>query len=173
MSPEYITLSCSREYKKRKNKNAKFIKKSKLFKAEEQNLTKMKKEALIIGVILIFLISIVSCVPATPQVNEVVIHEFYNNGCPHCQDLNKWIEEEVNVKYPSVTFVKYETSDRANSDKFREMAGAFGAEARVVPTLFIGEKVIVGFDKEGLEAEIKGCLLKKCIDAITKVPELK
>ncbi|MEM4263493.1 MAG: hypothetical protein QW666_01180 [Candidatus Woesearchaeota archaeon] len=128
----------------------------------------MKKEAIILGLIL--LLNLVSCAPQTPQ---VVIHEFYNSGCPHCQALNKWVEEEAKVKYPSVTFVKYETSDRANAEKFRTMAAAFNTGANAVPTVFIGEKVIVGFDKEGIEAEIQGCLVKKCIDAITKVPGLK
>jgi glutaredoxin len=129
----------------------------------------MKKEALIIGVILIFLISIVSCVPTTPQVNEVIIHEFYNNGCPHCQNLNKWWDE-IKPKYPTLVIVQYETSDMANADKFRAMAGAFNAGASSVPTLFIGEKVIVGFDPEQIEAEIKNCLEKKCISSAEKVP---
>lgn len=133
----------------------------------------MKKEALIIGLILVVLFSIVSCVPATPQVNEVIIHEFYNAGCPHCQSLNKWVEEEAKVKYPSINVIKYETSDSANAEKFRTFAAAFNTGANAVPTVFIGEKVIVGFDKEGIEAEINSCLLKKCIDAITKVPELQ
>lgn len=132
----------------------------------------MKKEALIAGLILIVLFSAASCVPTTPQVNEVIIHEFYNSGCPHCQNLNKWWDE-IKPKYNSLTIVQYETSDSANSEKFRIMAKAFGAEARVVPTLFIGEKVIVGFDPEEIEKEIIACTAKKCIDAITKVPELQ
>ena len=132
----------------------------------------MKKEALIICLILIVLFGIVSCVPTTPQVNEVIIHEFYNNGCPHCQSLNKWWDE-IKPKYPTLVIVQYETSDAANADKFRAMAKAFNAGANSVPTLFIGEKVIVGFDPEEIEKEILACTTKKCIDAITKVPELQ
>ena len=52
------------------------------------------------------------------------------------------------------------------------MAQSFGTEIQGVPTIFLDEKVIVGYSPslgKKIETEIQRCLSEQCIDAINKV----
>ncbi|MBW2973971.1 thioredoxin family protein [Candidatus Woesearchaeota archaeon] len=121
-----------------------------------------------IGVIslLFVLLFLVSCMPETPEVKEVVIYEFYGKSCPHCKKMNTWLEE-IKPKYPSLTVVQHEVySNKDNQKLFQDITDAYGKiRGGAVPTIFIGDKRIRGFSAElgeKIEAEIQNCLKIGC-----------
>jgi glutaredoxin len=133
-----------------------------------------------IGVILVLLLScalfLTSCqMPQkVPEIEskEVVIYEFYGQGCPYCTKMNKWFEE-VKPRYPTLKVVQHEVySDKENRAFFQQMSQAYGKKAGGVPVVFIGEKRIVGFSKEigeQIEAEIKSCIEQVCPSPVDKL----
>lgn len=104
--------------------------------------------------------------------NEVIIYEFYGEGCPHCAALNEFFES-IESKYPTLTIIKKEIYfNQDNAALFQEMSKTYGGQARGVPTVFIGDKMISGFsDAIGskIEKEIQKCLEQECISPIDMV----
>lgn len=91
--------------------------------------------------------------------NKVNIYEFYGQECPHCIKLNSFFEK-IESKYGNYyTLNKFETwHNSENLEIYKEFASVLGYEAKGVPFIVIGNKVIRGFS-ESKEQEI--------IDAIT------
>ena len=136
----------------------------------------MKKIGVLICVILLGAVFFTGCTgPISPDItDEVVIYEFYGATCPHCKSMNAWFEE-IQPKYPNLRVEKYEVYKNAsNRAFFEEVAQAYGHKSGGVPTIFIGEKRMVGFSKslgDRIELEIKNCLNSGCIspqDKLTK-----
>lgn len=114
-------------------------------------------------------------VQKTEEQNEVVIYEFYSKGCSHCVKLNNWLED-VKPRYPALKVVQHEVGNNTNRIMFRDMAKAYGKNAAMVPSIFIGEKNIVGFSAEigeQIEAEIQSCLNAICNSPLEKINSLK
>lgn len=137
------------------------------------------KKIKIFGIILLILIIGIFLVKnnsnitgSSIQGNKIVIYEFYGRGCTHCARLSIFLDE-LQPKYPTLEIKKYEIYfDQENRKLFEEMAEAFGVEIEGVPTVFIDEKVIVGFSNtiaNSLEQEIQRCLEEKCISPIDMV----
>jgi glutaredoxin len=107
---------------------------------------------------------------------KVVIYEFYGQGCPHCTKLNNWFEE-IKPKYPQLEVVQHEVYRNSTSRKlFQKMAKAYGKSAGGVPSIFIGEKNIVGFSPEvgkTIEAEIMNCIEALCTSPLEKLNALE
>lgn len=86
--------------------------------------------------------------------NRVPIYFFRGEGCPHCQDAEKWfdsIQEEYGSKFK---VVDYETwYDEDNSKLMQKVASARGETAEGVPYIIIGEKSWSGFT-ESYESEM-------------------
>lgn len=145
----------------------------------------MKKAIMIAAVLLIALIAAITILSARSNTisgsaaageNKVIIYEFYGKGCPHCTKLNKWLEE-IKPKYPQLEVVQHEVyKNSTNRKMFQKMAKAYGKNSGGVPSIFIGEKNIVGFSPqigEKIEAKILKCREAFCASPLTKLDELE
>jgi len=104
--------------------------------------------------------------------NEIVLYSYYGKGCPHCGSLNTFLDK-LEEKYLNLEVKRYEIYfDEKNRELFQEMASSFGTEIEGVPTVFIDDKVIVGFSKaigESIEQEVERCSIEKCFSPIDKI----
>ncbi|MBN1644450.1 hypothetical protein JW851_00220 [Candidatus Woesearchaeota archaeon] len=107
---------------------------------------------------------------------EVILYDFYGKGCPHCAKLISFLDD-IELKYSNIKIIKKEIYfDDANRELFQDMAASFGEEISGVPTVFIDDKVFVGFSDSigaSLEKEIERCSLDGCNDPMehVKTPE--
>lgn len=106
------------------------------------------------------------------QYNEVDLLFFYGKGCPHCSKAQTFLED-IAPQYPSLNVSEYEIYfDQGNVQLFQNLAQAFGTEIEGVPTIFIDDKVIVGFSdaiSDSLELEIQRCLKYECGSPLSKL----
>jgi cytochrome c biogenesis protein CcdA/thiol-disulfide isomerase/thioredoxin len=106
--------------------------------------------------------------------NEVTLYKFYGKGCPHCIRLTEFLDE-LSAKYPTLKIIEHEVYfDQENRDLFQKMSDAFGKEIGGVPTVFIDDKIIVGFSPaigKEIEKEIQRCLVEGCASPTEHVPE--
>jgi cytochrome c biogenesis protein CcdA/glutaredoxin len=80
---------------------------------------------------------------AEPPVVEIVV--FHGDGCPHCAKLLAFLDE-LDDRYPDLIVTLHEVwHDTANQALMTETLAAFGEEPQAVPTVVIGEIVIVGY----------------------------
>ncbi len=107
--------------------------------------------------------------------NEVYLHVFYGQGCLHCSTLLSFLNDIKEDKYPTLQIYEHEVyQNNQNRKLFEELVDKFNTKIEGVPTVFIDNKVIVGFSKEisvSLENEIKRCSLKKCGNPVEKNTE--
>lgn len=70
---------------------------------------------------------------------------FYGNGCSHCESVKPLIAD-LQVKYPELQIVSWEINDnKQNREKFLDMQLAAGmGTVGSIPTIFIGDSVLVG-----------------------------
>lgn len=101
----------------------------------------------------------------------VILHVFYGQGCPHCAALLSFLDKNK-ANYPTLKIYEHEVyQNDTNRKLFEELTAKFNTTIEGVPTVFIDDKVIVGFSQEiavSLETEIDRCLYKKCGDPIEK-----
>jgi cytochrome c biogenesis protein CcdA/glutaredoxin len=71
-------------------------------------------------------------------------------------------------EYPSLEVKEYEIYlNEGNRKLFKEMANSYNTEIKGVPTIFINDRVIIGFSsslEKDIENEIQKCLKEKCTD---------
>jgi len=107
---------------------------------------------------------------------EVFLHVFYGQGCPHCSTLLSFLES-IKGDYPELKIYPHEVyQNNEERELFEKMADKFNAEIEGVPTTFIDDKIIVGFDKQIsllLESEIKRCLLEECGNPIEEIKSIE
>ena len=129
------------------------------------------KHARILGFVFIALM-LFAGISFAQEENTVNVHMFYGKGCAHCERMHVFLED-MQEKYPLLNINEYETYfDQENRELFQKMADSFETEIEGVPTLFIDDKVIVGFSTslgESIENEIKACIEQDCGDPINKV----
>lgn len=127
-----------------------------------------------ISIITFFLLCafLISSIASAQEDKTVHLHMFYGQGCAHCTKLHSFLAE-IQDEYPTLKINEYEIySDQENRELFQQMAESFKTEIRGVPTVFIDNKVIVGFSTsigESIENEIQRCLETDCGDPINKV----
>lgn len=90
---------------------------------------------------------------------QFCIYFFYSYTCPHCRAIEPYINEVVK-KYPAVKLKNFEISQNTtNRIKLENMYTNYAVknEDRGVPTVFIGDTVLIGEEKirNGLEEKIK------------------
>ena len=103
---------------------------------------------------------------------DVDLYFFHGRGCPHCAAEEKFLEVMVE-KYPLTVHAHEVYFDKDGRALFQKFADAYGQELGGVPTTFVGDKVIVGFNDaigSTIEAEIKRCSEEGCPDPASKVP---
>lgn len=102
----------------------------------------------------------------------VEMHLFYGNGCPHCARAKLFLDE-ISPKYPTLNITEYEVyGNRENNILFQDLAKAFDTKVGGVPTVFIDDRVIVGFSESiasSLESEIQRCVEQGCADPMSKL----
>jgi glutaredoxin len=84
-------------------------------------------------------------VPANPNATLTAIY-FYGNGCSHCEKVKPLIAD-IQARYPDISIEKREIYDnRKNLDTFQTMGSQYGisSSSLTVPTIFIGENVLIG-----------------------------
>lgn len=129
-------------------------------------MAKIHKSLLIFEIL--FLLSLLS----VSAQKEVVLYQFYGQGCPHCARLQVFLDS-IQEKYPSLIIKQNEIYfNTENRELFQNMAAAFGQETQGVPTVFIDDKMIVGFNNaigESIEKEIQRCVEEGCMDPAEKI----
>ncbi|MBD3361622.1 hypothetical protein GF358_02395 [Candidatus Woesearchaeota archaeon] len=116
------------------------------------------------SILLVMLFLLLFSVSASAA-KEVVMYEFYGRGCPHCSKLNSFIDD-LKKDYSFLTVVQKEVYfDEDNRKLFEEMSNAFGKQIGGVPTVFIDDKVFIGFSDSvasSLKKEIERCSVVGC-----------
>ncbi|MEA3248653.1 MAG: cytochrome c biogenesis protein [Nanoarchaeota archaeon] len=127
---------------------------------------------LVIGIILVLFILSINLPIVSAQNEEVVLHFFYGKGCPHCGSSLEFLNK-LEENYPSLIVEEHEVYFNQEERKlFEQITNAFGTEIEGVPTIFINDKVFVGFSNsiaESIENEIDTCLNKECDNPINKI----
>lgn len=78
------------------------------------------------------------------QVQPVCIYLFYGQGCPHCERVKPVIDALVK-KYPQVQLKTYEVYfNTTNQKMFEDFQQRYAVTEKGVPTLFIGDRVLIG-----------------------------
>src|SRR3989344_8007354 len=119
--------------------------------------TKNSKIKWIIPLILLLLLLVPFLVSSQEKTDLVF---FYGKGCPHCEQLESFLDQ-IKDKYPRLSIISYEVYfNDENRQLFGEMAKLYNTEIQGVPTLFINDKVIVGFSNSisvSIEQELEKC----------------
>jgi len=78
------------------------------------------------------------------QVQPTCIYLFYGQGCPHCERVKPVIDALVK-KNPQVQLKTYEVYfNTTNQMMFEDFQQRYAVTERGVPTLFIGDRVLIG-----------------------------
>ena len=120
----------------------------------------------------IFVIFISSFIGASSQTNKVVLYFFYGKGCPHCAQMEPFLDN-LKTKYAFLEIRKFEVYfNDSNREFFQKMANAYGTSIGGVPTVFIDDEAITGYSDriaEKLENKVKECLKIECISPEDKL----
>lgn len=124
--------------------------------------------------LVLLFIALFLVLPCVDALEKVDVYVFYGKGCPHCNRVLDFLDS-IKSSYPSMNIVEHEIYFNEESRLlFWQMADAFNVEIGGVPTIFIDEKVIVGFDNaiaRLLEDEIKRCIAEGCVSPSKKLEE--
>jgi len=103
--------------------------------------------------------------------DEIHLHMFYGQGCPHCGSLKLFLESIKN-KYPTLIIYEHEIyQNQQERELFEQMSENFNVPIGGVPTVFIDDRVIVGFSNAiGVSIENQ---IKRCLDIDCGNPEFK
>ena len=121
-------------------------------------------------VLLLILSFILSAAPlptpafaASGQPVEMVL--FYGRGCPYCAAMREYLAE-AKLQHPEMRLDEREIYfDQDNVQLFEKLVAAYDTTIQGVPTLFIGDRVIVGFAEEmkpEIEKKISACIANGC-----------
>ena len=119
-------------------------------------------KVLLVFIISIFSLSVIDNVSAKDY--SINFYEFYGATCPHCEELNEWLEntlakdKDYNYKYK---LVRYEVwSDQTNSTLMLNVGKYLGVEVRGVPFMVIGDESLSGFSATASPDQIKSLIDK-------------
>ena len=104
----------------------------------------MRKIVKLLGII--FLSLFLFC-NADAKEKEITMYFFHGDGCPHCAEEEKYIEEHKD-EFKDVKIVKYEVwHNKENVEFLKKVAKKFGVEAKNVPFNVIGNTIIKGYSE--------------------------
>ena len=87
--------------------------------------------------------------------HDLNLYLFYGKECPHCANLEKFLESYLKEK-PNLKLYKYEVwHDDENMKKCIEVGKVLKKSADSIPYLVIGKSVVSGFDEEITPEKIK------------------
>ncbi len=103
--------------------------------------------------------------------NDVYAHVFYGEGCPHCAQLHAHMDNLQN-EYDNLIVENHEVYfDDEERILFEQVSREYNTTIQGVPTVFINDKVIVGFSSDlakDIENEVKYCSENECINPVEK-----
>jgi len=108
----------------------------------------MKK--LTLKTFLLFITAIITFIPLSKTLagQKTTIYFFWGQECPHCAK-EKIFLEKLGEKYPELEIKSFEIYSNALSlELFRQTAQAYNIPVQGIPTTFIGEQVVTGFDND-------------------------
>jgi glutaredoxin len=110
------------------------------------------KTGLLVAILIIALSA--SCFPIAEAKNETVdiqivdIHVFVGQTCPHCAQLEVYLDS-LKEEYDYINPIYYEVwYDEDNRALFEQMAKDHGFDVKGVPTAFIGDEYFVGYSPQ-------------------------
>jgi len=87
----------------------------------------------------------------TNETGQICLLFFYGMGCSHCENVDKFLFENVSEKYSNVNTYRYEVyNNQHNSDVFQTYAYYYNFTFLGVPTIVIGDEYLIG-DKDIIE----------------------
>jgi glutaredoxin len=116
-------------------------------------------------------VPVMDVAPDTPpaDTNKIVLYFFWGEGCPHCAKAKPFLET-LRQRYPALEVRSYEVWHNAdNMALFAKVAKAYNITASGVPTIFIGDEVVVGYESDAttgkrIEMLVKQCMVFGCVD---------
>lgn len=93
------------------------------------------------------------------------LHVFYGQGCPHCAKAQAYLQD-AQVDYPLLRVHTHEVyQSQEGRELFERFVAHYGTTIQGVPTIFIGERVIVGFSNDlakTIDVAILECIESGC-----------
>ena len=127
----------------------------------------------------IIILALIACTANASSVGEnaasknVSMYFFWQIGCSHCEELKPFIAQ-LEEKYPQLDLKRVEVSkSKEGSYLFDEMAKAYGKNAKVTPTVFVGDYMIEGYNgwitEDRIDSALQNCTEKKCVSPQEKL----
>ena len=117
---------------------------------QENNFIKLFK--------ILFIITLFFPIVIFGKAKELNIYLFYGDKCPHCAELEKFLEQYLDDN-KNVILNKYEVwSNKENQEKYKEVQKILNDYSNGVPYLIIGNNVITGYDSEITPERIKNTI---------------
>lgn len=117
---------------------------------QENNFIKLFK--------ILFIITLFFPIVIFSKAKELNIYLFYGDKCPHCAELEKFLEQYLDDN-KNVILNKYEVwSNKENQEKYKEVQKILNDYSNGVPYLIIGNNVITGYDSEITPERIKNTI---------------
>lgn len=117
---------------------------------QENNFIKLFK--------ILFIITLFFPIVIFGKAKELNIYLFYGDKCPHCAELEKFLEQYLDDN-KNVILNKYEVwSNKENQEKYNEVQKILNDYSNGVPYLIIGNNVITGYDSEITPERIKNTI---------------
>lgn len=117
---------------------------------QENNFIKLFK--------ILFIITLFFPIVIFGKTKELNIYLFYGDKCPHCAELEKFLEQYLDDN-KNVILNKYEVwSNKENQEKYKEVQKILNDYSNGVPYLIIGNNVITGYDSEITPERIKNTI---------------
>jgi thiol-disulfide isomerase/thioredoxin len=132
---------------------------------------------------LIGIIALLTCAANAAQTGQnntaknVTMYYFWQTNCPHCKEIEPFIGT-LETKYPQLELKRFEVREnRENSQLFYETAEAYGKQAKITPTVFVGDYMIEGYNgwitEQRIDSAIINCTEKKCSSPGQKLQDYK
>lgn len=102
------------------------------------------------------------------QQDTITVHLFYGQGCPHCAHTAEALDildDELPIHVVSHE-IYFNTTERA---LFLNVMDHLGQKVEGVPTLVIGEHVVVGYRPDHIKTVIQECMNKTCADVVSSI----
>lgn len=123
------------------------------------------------ALISIFIMPIAGLAQETEAEKQIEIYMFVQQGCPHCAKTEAQLEDWKEDEYPEINVSVFDILEKENLELFVFAQRAYGHMSQGVPTIFVGNNVIVGSRLEQLEETIKECQLTDCPNPSEKIQE--
>ena len=126
-----------------------------------------------IKALFLFIILLILC-PLSVKAEDINIHLFYGDGCPHCAEEEEFLNEYLNEE-TGINLIKYEVWYNAdNQDLYGRVQEALNEKVNGIPYLIIGEKSITGYSSGITDNQIKKYInyyknSEDYIDVVSKV----